>query len=406
MKSRKNSSSGSARRRVAVMGSTGSIGRQTLDIIGAFPGEFEAVALTANTNWEALAAQALSHRPALVAIADEQCLEPLREALAGTGIRVAAGKEALVEAATLEEADTVVGALVGYSGLDSTIAALEAGKSVALANKETLVVAGEIISRIVSRKKKRIIPVDSEHSAIFQCLWGEQPRAASRIILTASGGPFRTLSRSRLENVTLSQALSHPNWNMGMKVTIDSATMMNKGFEMIEARWLFDMAPQDIEVLVHPESIVHSMVEFVDGSVKAQLGLPDMHLPIAVALGYPHRLDLLGKMGTRRLNLAEIGKLTFETPDFNKFPLLSLAYAAAERGGLVPALMNAANEVAVKAFAEGRIGFNDISRVVISTVNDTKGAFRDEAVTLASIAEAHKEGTKIAFEHTFKIIKK
>lgn len=381
---------------ISVMGSTGSIGCQTLDIIEHYPDRFEAVALTANRNWEKLAQQALKFHPAVVVIADENFLVPLKDALAGTDIRVMAGDEALKEAATLEETDIVVGALVGYSGLPSTIAALEAGKTVALANKETLVVGGEIIDEIIARKGKRILPVDSEHSAIFQCLWGEDDKSVSKIILTASGGPFRNYDIKDLENVTVAQALAHPNWDMGAKVTIDSATMMNKGFEMIEARWLFNRQPRDIEVVVHPESIIHSMVEFIDGSVKAQLGLPDMRLPIEVALAYPERLDLLKRLETPSLNLAKTGKLTFQAPDTEKFPLLRLAYEAAEAGGLVPALMNAANEVAVKSFLEERIGFMEISRLVIKVVEETAPRFEGVPVSLETIAEAHKTGTEVA----------
>lgn len=380
------------------MGSTGSIGTQTLEIIAAAPERFEAVALTACSNWQLLAEQALKLQPRAVAIADSQYYPQLCEALSGTGIRILAGADALREVAAMPEVDIVVGAMVGYSGLPSTIAALEAGKSVALANKETLVVGGEIIEKIVDRMGKRILPVDSEHSAIFQCLWGESPEAVSKLILTASGGPFRSFSREQLRNVSVKEALAHPNWDMGPKVTIDSATMMNKGFEMIEARWLFRKAPKDIEVVVHPESIVHSMVEFVDGSVKAQLGIPDMRTPIEVALAYPERLNLRKLLDTPRLDLTEIGRLTFEKPDTGKFPLLALAYYVAEEGGLLPAVMNAANEVAVKAFIEGRIRFSEISSLVLKVVNTAGRRYRDAEVSLESIADAHNEGTKIALE--------
>lgn len=381
---------------ISVMGSTGSIGTQTLEVVAAYPELFKVAALTAARNWELLAEQALRFRPELVAIADDAYFTPLKEALEGSGIRVAAGAEGLLEAAALPNADTVVGALVGYSGLPSVIAALEAGKSVALANKETLVVAGEIIQEIVDRKGKRILPVDSEHSAIFQCLQGEDPADVAKIILTASGGPFRTLGADRLRDVTVKQALNHPNWDMGAKVTIDSATMMNKGFEMIEARWLFRTAPKDIEVVVHPESIIHSMVEFADGSVKAQLGLPDMRLPIEVALAYPGRLDLRRRLNTPRLDLTQTGSLTFEKPDMEKFPLLGLAYSAAEAGGLVPALMNAANEVAVRAFLEEKIRFTDIPAIVEKTISGLAPRIAGEALTLSAIAAAHEEGTKFA----------
>lgn len=378
------------------MGSTGSIGRQTLEVVAAYPDLFKVEALTACRNWQLLAEQALKFSPRCVVIADSQFLEPLRQALSGTDIEVLAGTEALDHAATLPESDMVVGALVGYSGLESTIAALEAGKQLALANKETLVVAGEIISEIARRKGIRILPVDSEHSAIFQCLLGENPDSVSKIILTASGGPFRTVPRDRLAEVTVSQALAHPNWDMGAKVTIDSATMMNKGFEMMEAMWLFSKRPADIEVAVHPESIVHSMVEFVDGSVKAQLGLPDMRLPIEVAIAYPCRLDLMRGLSTPRLNLTEAGRLTFEKPDLEKFPLLRLAYEVAEAGGLNPALLNAGNEVAVKAFLQQRIGFTDIYEVVSRTVTDGNAAVASLPVSLMSIEESHSLGTDIA----------
>lgn len=378
------------------MGSTGSIGCQTLDVASRYQDKFKINALTAHRNWKLLAEQAMTFRPRIAVIADETYYEPLKEALKGSGIRAAAGKEALIEAATLPDSDIVVGALVGYSGLESTIAALEADKYVALANKETLVVAGELIEKIVERKGKRILPVDSEHSAVFQCLWGEKATSVSRIILTASGGPFRNFSAEQLKNVTVAQALNHPNWDMGAKVTIDSATMMNKGFEMIEARWLFNVSPKEIDVVVHPESVVHSLVEFIDGSVKAQLGLPDMRLPIEVALSYPERLDLLATSGSPALNLAQTGTLTFEKPDMKKFPLLRLAYLAAEEGGLVPAIMNAANEVAVKAFLEEKIGFTDICRIVIESVEKTSPAVKGTAVTPDSIAAAHLQGTEIA----------
>lgn len=394
--SQENSWSESFCRSISVMGSTGSIGRQTLDVAARYPERFRINALTARSNWQLLAEQALAFRPRLVVISDDRFLIPLKKALEGTPIEVASGEEGLVEAATLPDSDIVVGALVGYSGLPSTIAALNAGKRVALANKETLVVAGEIIEKIVRREGKKILPVDSEHSAIFQCLLGENRESVAKIILTASGGPFRKTPLRDLESVTVEEALNHPNWDMGAKVTIDSATMMNKGFEMIEARWLFDIKPENIEVVVHPESVVHSLVEFIDGSLKAQLGVPDMRIPIEVALSHPERLDLLKRSGQRRLSLAETGSLTFEKPDTEKFPLLELAYRAAEDGGLVPAVMNAANEVAVRSFIEKRISFTDISRLVIKAVELTESRYRDEAVTLESISAAHEEGMEIA----------
>ena len=384
-------------RNISLLGSTGSIGTQTLDIIRHYPDRFRAVALTAHANWQLLARQALEFRPRMVAIADERYYPSLSEALEGSGISVMTGEEGLQAAATLAETEVVVGALVGYSGLPSAVGALEAGKTLALANKETLVVAGEIISEIVARKGKRILPVDSEHSAIFQCLWGEDERRVSKLILTASGGPFRQTPAEEMRQAGVRQALAHPNWDMGAKVTIDSASMMNKGFEMIEARWLFNRAPGDIEVVVHPESIVHSMVEFTDGSIKAQLGLPDMRLPIAVAINYPDRLNMVERMKMPTLNLCEAGRLTFEKPDFEKFPLLRLAYDVAERGGLLPAVMNAANEVAVKCFLEERISFADLFRVVIESVEKGESEVTGEKVSLDSINKAHSIGTDIAW---------
>lgn len=378
------------------MGSTGSIGRQTLDVAAAYPALFRIEALTANSNWELLARQALQFKPRTAVIADPTHYQSLLDALQGTGIEVKAGAEALVEVAEAPHTDIVVGALVGYSGLESVIAALEAGKTVALANKETLVVAGGIIKEIVARKGKKILPVDSEHSAIFQCLLGEEHSNISRILLTASGGPFRTLSASQLRDVTVDQALRHPNWDMGTKVTIDSATMMNKGFEMIEARWLFDVSPKKIKVLVHPESIIHSMVEFIDGSVKAQLGMPDMHLPIEVALACPGRLDMIKSGISAPLDLAAIGSLHFMEPDTQKFPLLELAYRVAEVPGPLAAVMNAANEVAVKAFTEGRIRFTDISSMVVDAVEKSAPEYSNMPLTLQSIRQAHNEGMKIA----------
>lgn len=383
-------------RRISIMGCTGSIGRQTLDIISRYPDRFKAVALTAGSNWRQLAYLALEFRPDMVVIADEKYYPHLKEVLQDSGIKVLAGKEALKEAATLPEADIVVGALVGYSGLPSTVAALEAGKTVALANKETLVVGGQLIEKIVDRMGKRILPVDSEHSAIFQCLLGENPKDVEKIILTASGGPFRTLSGNELEAVTVEQALHHPNWEMGPKVTIDSATMMNKGFEMIEARWLFRMPPSKIKVVVHPESIVHSMVEFVDGSVKAQLALPDMRLPIEVALAYPGRIDLLKRLESDGLDLTKCGSLTFEEPDMERFPLLRLAYLAAQEGGLFPAVLNAANEIAVKAFLDRKIKFTEIFSIVAETLEAVAPRIDHSEVSLPAIAEAHREGTEFA----------
>ncbi|MDE5848142.1 MAG: 1-deoxy-D-xylulose-5-phosphate reductoisomerase, partial [Muribaculaceae bacterium] len=303
---------------IGVLGSTGSIGTQTLDIIAEYPERFRASVLTARRQWRMLAEQALRFRPDLVVIGEENYYAPLREALAGSGIEVAAGAKAIEEAAAHKATDTVVTAMVGYSGLLPTISAIKAGKTIALSNKETLVVAGELITGLCREHGVDIVPVDSEHSAIFQCLVGENREEMRKIILTASGGPFRKLSKEQLSEVTPSDALKHPNWDMGAKVTIDSASMMNKGFEMIEARWLFDCPPERIEVVVHPQSIVHSMVEYRDGSVKAQLGVPDMHTPIRYALSYPSRLHT----EARPMRLEDYASLTFERPDMEKFPLL------------------------------------------------------------------------------------
>ena len=345
---------------IAILGSTGSIGTQTLDIIEEYPERFHASVLTARRQWELLARQARKFMPKRVVIADHSLYAPLKEALSDLPIDVAAGEKAIAEAATLNQVDIVVTAMVGYSGLIPTIEAIKAGKTIALANKETLVVAGEIITRMIKESPSEIIPVDSEHSAIFQCLVGEKTSQARKIILTARGGPFRNMSREQLENVTVADALKHPNWDMGAKVTIDSASMMNKGFEMIEARWLFGCPPDKIEVVVHPQSIVHSMVEFNDGSIKAQLGVPDMHLPIRYALGYPERLST----DAPGLTLSQYSNLTFQAPDYGKFPLLAYAFDAIKAGGNMPCLMNAANEKGVAAFLAGRIRFTDMPRIV------------------------------------------
>ena len=345
---------------IAILGSTGSIGTQTLDIIEEYPERFHASVLTARRQWELLARQARKFMPERVVIADHSLYAPLKEALSDLPIDVAAGEKAIAEAAALDQVDIVVTAMVGYSGLIPTIEAIKAGKTIALANKETLVVAGEIITRMIKESPSEIIPVDSEHSAIFQCLVGEKTSQARKIILTASGGPFRNMSREQLENVTVADALKHPNWDMGAKVTIDSASMMNKGFEMIEARWLFGCPPDKIEVVVHPQSIVHSMVEFNDGSIKAQLGVPDMHLQIRYALGYPERLST----DAPGLTLSQYSNLTFQAPDYSKFPLLAYAFDAIKVGGNMPCLMNAANEKGVAAFLAGRIRFTDMPRIV------------------------------------------
>ena len=353
------------KRNIAVLGSTGSIGQQTLDIIAEYPGLFNAWLLVARSSADLLIQQARQFRPHLVIIADEQYYDYVRDALEDTGIEVATGSAAIAQAVTAPEIDTVVTAMVGYSGLESTIAAIGAGKRIALANKETLVVAGELIDRLLKESESVLYPVDSEHGAFYQCLVGERHEDIDKLWLTASGGPFRTLPKERLEAVTAADALNHPNWSMGAKITIDSATMMNKGFEMIEARWLFGVMPDDIVIMVHPQSIIHSMVAFKDGSVKAQLGLPDMHLPIRYALGLPDRRLA---SDCRKMTLEDMATLTFERPDFDKFPLLGMAYAAARTGGTAPCVMNAANEIAVAAFLQDKIKFTDIYRIIENTM--------------------------------------
>lgn len=378
---------------IAVLGSTGSIGTQTLDIIAEYPELFRAGALTARRQWQKLAEQALTFRPEMAVIGEEEFYQPLAEALAGSGIRVAAGPQAICEAAALPCVDTVVTAMVGYSGLLPTISAIKAGKTIALSNKETLVVAGELITRLSREHGADIVPVDSEHSAIFQCLQGESKAEMSKIILTASGGPFRTLSKERLDSVTPGDALKHPNWDMGAKVTIDSASMMNKGFEMIEARWLFDCPPERIEVVVHPQSIVHSMVEYQDGSVKAQLGVPDMHTPIRYALSYPHRLPTKA----RKMRLEDYASLTFERPDLDKFPLLGYAFEAISRGGTMPCILNAANEIAVQRFLENRIRFTAMSEVARLTMQRVAVSDTPDLETLvATNSEARKVAEEVA----------
>lgn len=352
------------KKEIAVLGSTGSIGTQTLDIISEYPDRFSARILAAGSNVDSLIRQAMIHRPALAIIADESKYHTLRDALAPIGIETAAGSSALADAMERDDFDTAVTATVGYSGLEPTIRAIRAGKDIALANKETLVVAGELITGLLRESTSRILPVDSEHSAIYQCLVGEDPATVERLIITASGGPFRTMPASELRNVTVADALHHPNWSMGAKITIDSATMLNKAFEIIEARWLFGIDASRIEAVVHPQSIVHSMVQFTDGAIKAQLGLPDMHLPIRYALGDATRIAT----DDPAMTLADYASLTFERPDTSRFPCLTLAYRALAEGGTTACTINAANEVAVAAFLNGRIGFLDIYRIITETL--------------------------------------
>ena len=352
---------------VAILGSTGSIGTQTLNVIDRHSELFEVYALTAHSNIDLLVEQAKKYRPEVVAIADERHYKTLREALDGLPIKVFAGADSICQIAAMSPIDTVVTAMVGYSGLLPTVRAIEAGKKIALANKETLVVAGELVTDLALRNRVDIVPIDSEHSAIFQCLVGENENSVEKLILTASGGAFRDTSKDDLRLATAADALRHPTWKMGAKITIDSATMMNKGFEVIEARWLFDIPIDKIEVIIHPQSIVHSMVQFCDGSIKAQLGQPDMRHPIQYALTFPDRLDAQ----VERANLADIHQLTFEKPDYEKFRNLGLAYDALRRGGNIPCILNAANEVAVDAFLKGKIGFFAMSDIIEQTINET-----------------------------------
>ena len=352
------------KRNIALLGSTGSIGRQTLEVVSEYPDLFQAWVLVANNSADLLIEQALKYAPRMVVIANEAHYEKVKSALAHTHIEVQAGSQAVAECVTAPEIDIVVTAMVGYSGLEPTIKAIEAGKPIALANKETLVVAGELITRLLKSSSSVLYPVDSEHGAFYQCLIGERHEDINKLILTASGGPFRTFPIEKLTHVTAADALKHPNWDMGAKITIDSATMMNKGFEMIEAKWLYDVSEHDIEIVVHPQSIVHSMVEFKDGSVKAQLGLPDMRIPIRYALGLPGRLASESK----KMTVSDYANLTFELPDFKKFPLLNTAYEAATRGGNAPCVMNAANEIAVAAFLQNKIKFIDIYKIIEQTL--------------------------------------
>lgn len=352
---------------VAILGSTGSIGTQTLDVIDRHSELFEVYALTAHSNIDLLVEQAKKYRPEVVAIADERHYKTLREALDGLPVKVFAGADSICQIAAMSPIDTVVTAMVGYSGLLPTVRAIEAGKKIALANKETLVVAGELVTDLALRNRVDIIPIDSEHSAIFQCLVGENENSVEKLILTASGGAFRDTPKDDLRLATAADALRHPTWKMGAKITIDSATMMNKGFEVIEARWLFDIPIDKIEVIIHPQSIVHSMVQFCDGSIKAQLGQPDMRHPIQYALTFPDRLNAQ----VERANLADIHQLTFEKPDYEKFRNLGLAYDALRRGGNIPCILNAANEVAVDAFLKGKIGFFAMSDIIEQTISET-----------------------------------
>ncbi len=356
------------RKNLILLGSTGSIGTQTLSMVENWPDRFKIIALAAGSNVKLLEEQARKFKPRLISLAQEKGARELRAKLKDTDIKVLYGQEGLLEIVSSPEADWVVNALVGFDGLKPTVTALEEGKNIALANKETLVAGGELIMNLAEKKGVSIVPIDSEHSAIFQCLQGEKKEQVSKILLTASGGPFRGYTLEELSKVTLAQALLHPNWVMGRKITIDSATMMNKGLEVLEAQVLFKLDLEQIQVLVHPQSIIHSMVEFVDGSVKAQLGVPDMGVPIQYALTYPERWA----NSMERIDWRKMDKMTFEMPDLKAFPCLRLAFEAGITGGTMPAVMNAVNERAVNSFLEGRISFLDIPRIIEETMHKHK----------------------------------
>ena len=348
------------KKNIAILGSTGSIGTQTLEVISEHSSLFEVEVLTANNNSKLLIEQAKKFKPNMVVITNEEKYKEVCDALFDLGIKVFAGEQSLEEVVESENIDIVLTALVGYSGLKPTIRAIKAGKNIALANKETLVVAGELIVGLCKEYNVRLSPVDSEHSAIFQCLVGEMYNPIEKIYLTASGGPFRGMKANELLNITKEQALKHPNWDMGAKITIDSASLMNKGLEVIEAKWLFDLKPKQIDVIVHPQSIIHSAVQFLDGSIKAQIGIPDMKLPIQYALGFPKRLQ----NNFKRFTFMDYPNLTFEKPDLESFKNLQLAYNAMEKGGNKPCILNAANEIAVDAFLKDKIGFLNMSDLI------------------------------------------
>lgn len=356
------------KKQIAILGSTGSIGRQTLEVIEAHSDLYEVYALTANRSWELLVEQARKFLPDSVVIADESLYGNVKEALSGLPVKVYAGADAMAQIVESPVIDIVVTALVGFAGLRPTVHAIKAGKTIALANKETLVVAGELVTELVEEYKTAIMPVDSEHSAIFQCLSGEVGNEIEKLLLTASGGPFLHKTLEELQYVTKAEALHHPNWSMGAKITIDSASMMNKGFEVIEAKWLFGVNPDKIEVVVHPQSIIHSMVQFADGTVKAQLGQPDMRMPIQYALSYPDRL----RSDFERLDFFTCGNLTFERPDTKKFRNLTFAFEAMKCGGNMPCILNAANEVVVSAFLHDRIGFLEMSNIIERVMNSAQ----------------------------------
>ncbi|MCH5175106.1 MAG: 1-deoxy-D-xylulose-5-phosphate reductoisomerase [Prevotellaceae bacterium] len=375
------------KKRICILGSTGSIGTQALDVIGQHSDLYEAYVMTAYNNADLLVEQARKYNPEAVVIAKEENYERVKEGLADLPIKVYAGAEALCQVVQDDNVDMVLASMVGFAGLEPTIAAIKARKAIALANKETLVVAGDLITRLANEYQVPILPVDSEHSAIFQCL--EVGNMIDKILLTCSGGPFRKMSREQLRGVTKADALAHPTWNMGAKITIDSATLMNKGFEVIEAKWLFGVTPDRIQVVVHPQSVIHSAVQFEDGAVKAQLGVPDMRLPIQYAFSYPQRLSLDGE----RLDLFKMKDLTFEQPDIERFRCLGLAYESLRQGGNMPCIVNAANEVANRAFIEDKIGFEDIADIIEKTMQ--KISFSNDS-TLETYLQTDKEARAFA----------
>ncbi len=378
------------RKKISLLGSTGSIGKNVLAVVRAYPERFQIVGLSAGKNIKELAEQVLEFSPESVSIGREELIAPLADLLPHEyREQIFFGDHGNCRIATMDGSDMVVTAVVGAVGLLPTLEAIRAGKDIGLANKETLVMAGRLVMNEVRANGVRLLPIDSEHSAIFQAMEAGRREDVARIILTASGGPFRTLDHREFLNITPARALAHPNWNMGQKISIDSATLMNKGLEVIEARWLFDMPGEQIRVIVHPESIIHSLVEYIDGSVVAQLGIPDMKIPIAYALSYPERLQL----GLSRLSLSQCGSLNFEQPDFIRFPALGLAFAALEQGGVKPAVLNAANEVAVQAFLDERIGFPEITATVETALSMVDGG---DDLVLEDILSADKEARIIA----------
>jgi 1-deoxy-D-xylulose-5-phosphate reductoisomerase len=376
-------------KQVAILGSTGSIGTQTLEVIEKNPDHFKLEILTAHNNADVLIAQSRKFLPNHVVISNEDKYHYVSRELSDLPVKVYAGTDALEQIVEMDSVDIVMSALVGFSGLQPTLNAIQAGKDIALANKETLVVGGDLVTKAAIENKVNIYPVDSEHSAIFQCIVGEEMNPIEKIILTASGGPFLGKDREYLQNVTREEALKHPNWCMGDKVTIDSASLMNKGLEVIEAKWLFGLKPEQIEVIIHPQSIIHSLVQFEDGSLKAQLGIPDMRLPIQYALGFPERL----RSDLKRFSFSAYPNLTFQLPDTEIFPNLSLAYQALDKGGNIPCIMNAANEVAVNAFLEGKLGFMDMSGVIEKTMNSVTFIANPD---LIDYVETDSEARKIA----------